>query len=418
MNNITLYQLYLNSKTGIIEEGGAYGHMSHLYENWSLTFGELKEIFNKAGSGELYGTEKTDGKNIYLSYSVLEGKAKAVRNKTNIKEGGLDGVGLAKKFDGRGVIKDAFIDAFDAFEKTVKTFPRETQVAIFGPDANIWYNAEIMDPLSPNVINYDVRTLLIHQAGHAAFDKQTGKVTEADVSQNAEALYKAIITMQAARQGSKYKIVRNAVRKLKEISDKTVLNQCINDIENIQQKYNLNNHNTLQDYITARINEHLIDEIDLPPDIHDMMVKKLAGETGLHINTIVKSLPKPFTQPLKDIAKNKVKWQKEAIRPIEMIVHNFAVEMLKGMESAFVLNNDKEVQKIRSTVTSAINKIAKSSDDKAMEILKTQLEKLKSPANIDTAIEGFVFDFNGRTYKVTGNFACVNQIIHLLDPNN
>ena len=49
--------------------GGLAGHMSHLYDNPDLTLGEIEDIFIRASSGRLVGTEKTDGQNIFLSYS-------------------------------------------------------------------------------------------------------------------------------------------------------------------------------------------------------------------------------------------------------------------------------------------------------------------------------------------------------------
>jgi hypothetical protein len=78
--------------------GALQGHMNHLYDNGDLTFGDIKTILNKASAGELEGTEKVDGQNIMISYSVPENKAKAARNKGNIKAGGLDAQGLADKF--------------------------------------------------------------------------------------------------------------------------------------------------------------------------------------------------------------------------------------------------------------------------------------------------------------------------------
>ena len=52
-------------------EGGLGGHMPHLYENGNLTFGELKEVFKQASKGQLKGTEKTDGQNLFLSFDEI-----------------------------------------------------------------------------------------------------------------------------------------------------------------------------------------------------------------------------------------------------------------------------------------------------------------------------------------------------------
>ena len=41
------------------------------------------------------------------------------------------------------------------------------------------------------------------------------------------------------------------------------------------------------------------------------------------------------------------------------------------------------------------------------------MEKLKDLENVSTASEGFVFDYDGQTYKFTGNFAPINQILGL-----
>ena len=46
--------------------GGLGGHMNHLYDNPRLTFGSMMDIMKKAAKGELIGTEKTDGQNLFL----------------------------------------------------------------------------------------------------------------------------------------------------------------------------------------------------------------------------------------------------------------------------------------------------------------------------------------------------------------
>ncbi len=50
----------------LILEGGVFGHMSHLHDNPNLSFGEMKEILAAASAGEIEGTEKTDGQNLFF----------------------------------------------------------------------------------------------------------------------------------------------------------------------------------------------------------------------------------------------------------------------------------------------------------------------------------------------------------------
>ena len=51
-----------------------------------------------------------------------------------------------------------------------------------------------------------------------------------------------------------------------------------------------------------------------------------------------------------------------------------------------------------------------------MKTLKQQLEKLSSLGGIDkiVPVEGIVFKYKGKTYKFTGAFAPVNQILGLV----
>ncbi len=64
-------------------------------------------------------------------------------------------------------------------------------------------------------------------------------------------------------------------------------------------------------------------------------------------------------------------------------------------------------------VDRAIKAIEGSDSEEAMEILKVQMEKLKNLDGISSAAEGFVFDYDGNTYKFTGGFAPMNQILGL-----
>ena len=120
----------------LLTEGGIAGHMSHLYDNQDLTFAKLKEILNAASNGELEGTEKTDGQNLFISYSAkrgLRGAAKGSRNKGHVKAGGLNPKELYDFFEAAHPGKDlskAFSEALATFEKSVKALPTKTQVEI------------------------------------------------------------------------------------------------------------------------------------------------------------------------------------------------------------------------------------------------------------------------------------------------
>ena len=150
----------------LLLEGGAYGHMSHPFDDKKLTFSDLKKIIKLGLSGELNRedavTEKTDGQNLMITYR--DGKVLAARNKGQIKNRGqnaLDTNAVAKKFSGRGDIKDAFVFAMKDLSKAINSLSDKQKDKIF-KNGEIFMNLEIIYPASSNVIDYDKQILQFH----------------------------------------------------------------------------------------------------------------------------------------------------------------------------------------------------------------------------------------------------------------
>ena len=399
--------------------GGLAGHMSHLHEDLDLTFKEIKDVFIKASNGELVGTEKTDGQNLMISYSVKNGEARAVRNKGEIRQGGLSPEGLAQKFKGRGDLTKAFVDSFTTFEKAVRSLEPETQMTIFGSDADIYYNSEIQDPRTRNVIAYDNKTLNIHNVGHVYYDKEKGEIKSADVSKNAKTLDKALETMQQAIQDEEYNIQKGAVRNLQALSDDTAMKIAVQKLEREISSAGISDNQTILDYLKARIEPFIDEQIPLNKEQKDMLLMrifKLEDEKGntVGLRDIYKVVEKEQKGIIKDIVNESKFLLKKAIEPVEGIIHDFAVEMLKSLQSIFILDNAAEVIRIRQVLSKEIEIIKASDKQEAIEVMQRHMKKLGSVENISTAAEGFVFDYNGKTYKFTGNFAPINQIMGLL----
>ena len=402
--------------TSILSEGGVAGHMNHLYDNPELTFAEMKNIFQAASNGELEGTEKTDGQNLQLSYDVKTGTARAARNKGNIKSGGLTAAGLAEKFGGRGALEKAFTEAFAAFEDVVGQMSQEEQIEIFGPNTNIYYNAEVQDPRSANVINYDLPTLTIHRVGHNEYDRETGKATGRDVSSNAFRLANALESRQTGREVGKFLVQMNAIRKLQALNDDKAVAVANARLEKVISDAGISDNQTVAEYMVSRVSDMVDKRIDLPLDVKKELMKRIFKEKGASLVKVRKLIPAGDTQMRKaidELVKSAGNLKKAAISPVEEIVHDFSVEMLKGLESAFILDNQSEVGRLRAELQRAVEAIEGSGSDEAMAILQRQMNKLKSVEGVSTAAEGFVFDYDGVTYKFTGNFAPMNQLLGL-----
>lgn len=399
--------------------GGVAGHMDHLYENRDLTFGEMKEILEAAANGELTAEEKVDGQNLFLSYSIPEGKAKGARNKGNLKSGGLDATGLAQKFAGRGNLEKAFTGGFNTFEKAVEALSDEEKERIFGPDTNIWYNAEVMDPGNANVILYDDKTLKIHDVGHFVFDRESGEQSPIPEG-TLETLDDALERMEQKLHKDDFRLARRAMVDIKKIEDDgEALNKAISKINNEMRKEGLNDDSTVVDYMFKRLMNGM--DTDLPPNLREEIVNyilKLPGNIGLR--ALKKGLTPQDLQDLNSVIASSKSLLQQSVEPLELAIHDFTVDLLKGLESVFIADNEKEVMRLKSELATAVREITNvgAENPEAMAVMQRHLNKIKDFSKITTPVEAVVFDYNGHTYKFAGNFAPLNQILGMFRYGN
>jgi len=421
----------------LLKEGGLYGHMAHLYERtdelpYGLTFAQIKDIFTKAAQGELVGTEKTDGQNLFVSYSAKSNRAKAARNLGQIRTGGIDIAQLADFFTDHPNpnLKKAFVEAFSAFEKGIRSLPMSEQEKLFGVDADVYYNAEVQDPRTANVINYDRKTLNIHHVGHVKVNKLTGELQKFESEQYADFLERILKKVQQTTQEDEYNVVKNAVKTLRGLSDGKPLEQAIARLEKEISSAGISDNEDVADYLVAKITPYIESKVEIPRENAVLLLKRIMGvkkevskdgkkkAINYTKREIVQGLTFEEKKQVDELVADAKFIVKKALLPIEDIVHDFSVEMLRGLESTFILDNRKAVEKLRMKVSTAIDLISATNDEKMIKVLKDQLRKLKNLDNVSTAAEGFVFDYEvdekNYTFKFTGNFAPINQILGML----
>jgi cytidyltransferase-like protein len=157
---------YKPIKEDILTEGGAYGHMNHhpFDTDINLTFGDLKDIVNRALEGTLEFTrEKTDGQALAISWRDDRGLI-AARNKSHLKnqgKGALDINGVSAKFQGRGGLTDAYNFAMKDLTKAISSLSSKQRDKIF-KQGSCFMNLEVIWPTSVNVIPYGQALLVFH----------------------------------------------------------------------------------------------------------------------------------------------------------------------------------------------------------------------------------------------------------------
>ena len=105
------------------------------------------------------------------------------------------------------------------------------------------------------------------------------------------------------------------------------------------------------------------------------------------------------------------------MKPFEVLFFEVGAEILRNISGFLVASPKKAVQKIRRDVINAIKTVRGGGDIKKIETLKHQLSKLEKIGGLSSIVptEGIVFKYKGKTYKFTGAFAPVNQILGLLN---
>ena len=108
---------------------------------------------------------------------------------------------------------------------------------------------------------------------------------------------------------------------------------------------------------------------------------------------------------------------KTNMKPFEVLFFDVGAEILKNISGYLAASPKKAVQKIRKDVINAIKTVKSGGDVKKIQTLKLQLDKLNKIGGLSAIVpsEGIVFKYKGKTYKFTGAFAPVNQILGLLN---
>ena len=411
----------------LLLEGAVAGHMNHIYDNGEMTFGELKQLLQMAADGKLSGTEKTDGQNIFLSFNVKTGRAVAARNKGQLKQGGLDADELDSFFANHPsqALRYSFVEALEAFESEVKELDVDTQENIFGPDTNYYFNTEVMNPGNPdapegdprakgttNVIPYDKKTLLIHRVGHIEFDRNEGKATGRDITPSFEILERGLVG-SATDDPSVFSVETNPVRKLAPLQDKSVLKDTMEKVSNLMSDIGVSDADTINDYVIGQVVPE-INQFKLDNNKSRMLlqrVMKIPGPGGKvpSVNDVKRGAPPELSAEIAGYVKS-FNYSKYTL-DLQRVLHDFSVAMVGSIDSSFIGNNDKQIKFLQDEVENTISRIRNGDNERAQAELEKQMIKLKDVGGINTPSEGFVFDFNGATYKFTGNFAPTNQIL-------
>ena len=398
-------------KESLIVEGGAYGHMNHPFDiEMNLTFGDLKSIVSKALNGDLETVrEKTDGQALAISW--VNGRLVAARNKSHLKnkgEGAMTIGQVADKFAGRGGLTDAYNFAMQDLSKAIGALSEPQRKKVF-KDGACFMNLEVIYPTSVNVIPYNQPLLVFH--GTFEYDKDGTVIGE---NQDAAKILGGMIKQVNAHVQSKYTIQGPPMQKLPKSEDLSKMQgKYLGMISKLQSEFGLSDKDGVADYHQAWwtnfVNKNA-KGLDAQQKIG--LVKRWAfGDKSFRIADI----KDPKIQKWADSTdkNDQAKISKQNLMRFEEIFLGVGAEVLSFMDSVLTANPKEATKQMLARLESTIKDVKASGDPKKIAKLKLELSRMQALGGFDKIVpnEGLVFVYGGNTYKLTGAFAPLNQIL-------
>ncbi len=395
----------------LIMEGGAYGHMNHPFDvQMNLTFADLKNIVKKALSGKLeLAREKTDGQALAISW--VNGRLVAARNKSHLKNSGKDAMGVQdviSKFAGRGSVSDAFSFAIKDLESAVKGLSDKDKKDIF-KNGKCFMNCEIIYPENTNVVPYGTSLLVFH--GTMEYNETGDAVGE---NPAAGAKLAAMVKKINADVQSKFTIQGPPIQKLPVNKDlKAKQPVYLGMISKLQSEFGLTDKNGVADYHQAWWRQFVdknASSLDEQQKIG--LVKRWAfGDKSFRLADIKDSKLKAWADQTDK--KDQAKITKDNLLKFEEIFLGVGADVLSFMTSVLTANPEAAKQQMVGRLETAISSIKATGDAKNLAKLEIELARLNALGGFDKIVpnEGIVFSYKGATYKLTGAFAPLNQIL-------
>ena len=414
INTLVLQKRDINRKSvneSLLLEGGAYGHMNHPFDiEMNLTFGDLKTIVTKALNGDLELTrEKTDGQALAVSW--VNGRLVAARNKSHLKSKGAGAMTIgqvADKFAGRGGLTDAYNFAMQDLSKAIAALSEPQRKKIF-KDGACFMNLEVIYPTSVNVIPYNQPLLVFH--GTFEYDDAGNIIGE---NQQAASILGGMIKQVNAHVQSKYTIQGPPMTKLPKSEQLAKLQgKYLGMISKLQSEFGLSDNDGVGEYHQAwwsKFVEKGGKKLDAQEKIG--LVKRWAfGDKAFRIATIQNVKLRAWAEGIDKQDQQKI--SKQNLMRFEEIFLGVGADVLSFMESVLTANPDSAKRQMVARLQSTIAQVKASGDPKKVEKLKLELQRLNALGGFEKIVpnEGIVFVYGGNTYKLTGAFAPLNQIL-------
>ena len=423
-----IYKLVVGRLTSLKEEkmelrrlllmGGAYGHMAHPFDDSNLTFGDFKSMITRLlkGGVNVEGvTEKLDGQNLMVSWK--NGQLVAARNKGQIKnfgENSLTTAGIKKMFAGRGDLEKAFAGTMEDLESAITGLTEKQKGHIFD-NGHKWMNLEIIYVPTQNVIPYGKDMIVFH--GNLEYDKEGNPI-----GQDKESGSKLAGMIKQINQNAQNTFeIRGPVALSLPVSKEFKEDQqyFIKKLYALQKKYGLSNSDKVTRYhemwwlnkINAEAKKSKI-KLDKKTKIA-LISRWVFGNKSKALNSKNFTNEKVLAWAKKMDKINFNKFAQQNVAPFEDLFLELGAKVLTNVDNLISASPEDSVRSIKKDLKTTINSLRQGGDINKIQQLKRHLSRLQKAGGFKRIVpsEGIVFNYKGKTYKLTGTFAPINQIL-------
>lgn len=396
----------------LMNEGGASGHMSHIYDYTDLTLRDIKDIITNLFSGKVEDiTEKLDGMNIQCTLNN-DGKVVFVRNKgdLNSEAGGMIRDDVAAKWAGREHVANTYLSAYDTIEKVFKNIGK----SFFNPDKNtkILANCECITTGKTNVLVYanaqvDFHNLWIYKRKDENSPWEKDSVTTDGI----KVLEKACENIDGAQLTPR--VVIRVTEKSAALQE-----EYISKIESVFNADGCSDDSTIDQYKRARFEK-------ICNKKYQWIVDNLTGMNALYNrwfnddkSTKLTELKKIYKDNLDEFtALNSTDYKdiiSECSRPLDVFFSRFGNAIIKLCDGLVNAGAESHViDTLSADLKNIVADVQTSGSDELNKELTFHLNRLAELGNQINATEGIVFKYGDRLMKCTGSFAALNRALNL-----
>jgi cytidyltransferase-like protein len=400
-------------KENVLTEGAVGGHIDHPYNDMELTFGEIFDLIDACLSGSLskeeLPTEKFDGQNMF---ATVKGKTVYFsRNKTNLKNAGKNAMTISDimiKWKDKTIIDQAFTEGCKKMQSVLLSLSSDVLERVF-KNGNNWINFEIVWSVSKNVIDYDRDFLVVH--GITVVDEGGNKV-----SVDREARKEILSSIRAI--GDQHVMIPNEIKvpKITDFSKKSGYYK--RRIRTLMNKYKCHEYDTVGEWLTR----HWIYQIEKLEtkygkrinNKNDIARRIALNDTSIKLNDIKTYVNDVVMyDTIRDYVKNNTQYNNEVMDKMSTIWLQVGMDVLSNIDTFLMAGNNTSLKRMRNDIDTKIKDILDSGEETNILKMRKLLQKIDQLGGIESVLptEGIVFKWNGKTYKLTGIFAPLNQMM-------